>query len=886
MNIMQKITLKSLAKNKTRTIVTIIGVILSAAMITAVTTFASSIQNYILRYAIADTGNWHARIDISGLDDYENIVSDDRIKEVSLTKGGGYAKLSGGINTYKPYLYIMELDKQAFETLPIHLTQGRLPENSDEVLLANHIFHNGGVEYKLDQAIELEVGNRTLDGYNLLQSNPFNHEQDGVAEVFQATGKRSFKVVGFYDRFPYEIEGFSAPGYSILTCLDDANFDENLINSQDSAEHDISLFINLKKPREVYDLGSDLFSKYNINSYSHNDRVLNAQGISHIAGFGAVITGLAAIVMALIMIGSISLIYNAFSISISERKKQFGLLSSVGSTKKQLMNSVLFEAFFIGAIGIPIGIGSGILGIGITLYYLKDNFISMFGESIPIELKLHVSIPSIIVALIISFITILISAYLPASKARKTSTLDAIRQTSDIKLTSKNVKTSKLTRKIFGIEGDLALKNLKRNKKRYRSTVFSLFLSVLLFISASAFSMYLTNSVANIYDDFNYDISYQIYESNELSNDHINIYNDIVNLDTITDSTIIRSGYAMTTFKKEDIIGSYYKDLIDLQYIEEGHDVEVTTDLYLLDHESFIKYAKDLNLDIEKYQNPEKITAIVIDKMHFFDYNEQRYKNTSMLKDHKETNITLSSFYGERENVEVPITLGDFVDTSPLGVFKAAYANRMMLIFDEQVINEAMSKYPESNIKDLHWDNMYSMYFLSNNPTSSVTEMEKLLDDASMNTGTIENIDDQVKEYRNIITIINVFAYGFISLMSLITIANVFNTITTNINLRRREFAMLKSVGMTERSFNKMLNFECIFYGLKALLYGLPASIFVTYLIHLVIIQGVTTNFYLPIHSIIISVFSVFFVVFISMIYSMRKVRNENILDALKNENL
>ena len=120
---------------------------------------------------------------------------------------------------------------------------------------------------------------------------------------------------------------------------------------------------------------------------------------------------------------------------------------------------------FYRTIGIPIGIGSGILGIGITLYYLKDNFISMFGESIPIELKLHVSIPSIIVALIISFITILISAYLPASKARKTSTLDAIRQTSDIKLTSKNVKTSKLTRKIFGIEGDLALKNLKRNKK-------------------------------------------------------------------------------------------------------------------------------------------------------------------------------------------------------------------------------------------------------------------------------------------------------------------------------------------------------------------------------------------------------------------------------------
>ena len=194
------------------------------------------------------------------------------------------------------------------------------------------------------------------------------------------------------------------------------------------------------------------------------------------------------------MIGSIALIYNSFSISISERKRQFGLLSSVGATRKQLVNSVFFEAFFISLFGIPIGIGSGIIGIGITLHFLKDTFASMLGNT-TIELTLNVSIPSIIAAIILGLITVLISAYIPARRSKKISALDAIRQTADIKISPKNVKTSRLTRKIFAIEGDFALKNLKRNKKKYRSTVLSLFISILLFISASAVSMYLTDTV-------------------------------------------------------------------------------------------------------------------------------------------------------------------------------------------------------------------------------------------------------------------------------------------------------------------------------------------------------------------------------------------------------
>ncbi len=870
MNIMNKFTLRGLKKNKTRTIVTIIGVILSAAMITAVTTFASSIQNFLLDYAISSTGDWHLNIDIDNLTDYNKLSNDDRIESMSTVKEVGYAPLVNGNNEYKPYLYIMELDSSAFDSLPIHLTEGRLPENSKEVLLTTNILENGGVDFKLGQEIELDIGNRYIDGMVLNQHNPYLHIKDGEAESFQANERKTFTVVGFYKRFPHNIEGFSAPGYSILTCLDQTSL------AQDSVEDvNLSLYIKAKKPRQTYQLQSRLHEEYEIPYSMDNHRLLQYQGVSNISGFSFVLGGMVIIVMALIIIGSISLIYNSFSISISERRKQFGLLSSVGATRKQLINSVFFEALFIATIGIPLGIGSGILGIGITLYKLKGNFAQLLGEAVRVELGLHVSTFALVLALILSLITILISAYIPARKVKKTSTLDAVRQASDIKLTSKTVKTSKLTRKLFGIEGDLALKNFKRNKKIYRSTVFSLFLSVFLFISTSAFSMYLTDSVEDVFTDYNYDLEYAINDPSDFNQAYMSVYERIQDLDGVYDSSIVRRVTLRTHLEKEAIDTFYYSRLTDQDIISDGDDPYIYIDIYSLDHKTFVNYLDELGLNKDKFQNPDDLTGIVVDKQRYYDNNGERYGITNILKNQSESSLSLISYMDE--SIEIPIQLGGFADKVPLGLPSYTY-NSIIFIIDDSVLANS-----ESHMKDFSALEQSSMYFKTENPSKYAKDIEKIISDGGLEIGYIYNAAERVEEERNIITIINVFAYGFIVLMSLVAMANVFNTITTNINLRRREFAMLKSVGISNRGFNKMLNYECIFYGLKALLYGIPASTLVTYLIYLIINQGVDTDFYLPTRSIIISVLSVFLVVFISMMYSMRKIRKENILDALRN---
>lgn len=883
MNIMHKITLKSLQKNKIRTTVTIIGVVLSLAMITAVTTLASSVQNYLKNSAILFTGDWHARIETSSLDDFENIINDERFTELAIVKGGGYAPLKGGINEYKPYLYIMELDKNAYNTLPIHLTEGRLAESPNELVLSNHISSNGGVKYELGDIIKLELGKRTIDGYSLNQNDPFHHEDNEEAEEFHSTSSRTFTVVGFCERFPYEIEGFSAAGYSILTVFDESQ-------AITETEPDISIYVKLKNPRKVFDVEEEYLNQYKINNFVCNNTSLYYEGASDISGFNIVLYGLATIIIALIMIGSIALIYNSFSISISERKRQFGLLSSVGATRKQLVNSVFFEAFFISLFGIPIGIGSGIIGIGITLHFLKDTFASMLGNT-TIELTLNVSIPSIIAAIILGLITVLISAYIPARHSKKISALDAIRQTADIKTNPKNVKTSRLTRKIFAIEGDFALKNLKRNKKKYRSTVLSLFISVLLFISASAVSMYLTDTVGNVFQTPNYDIEYHAFQEGLNTNHVKKVYKDIMKLNNVYDGSIINSSFAMTYFNKEEVETSHYNRLLESGRINDGDDVRVELEIYAIDHDSFLKYLDKIDYKKEKFLNTDKINAIVIDKQHFFDFEEERYINSNILKEDSESMITIQDNYYDSDNdnddkIEIPVVPGGFAETSPIGISDYSHENRIKLIFDAETVESFSSRSSSNNIKDLDWHEGSSMYFKSKNPTEDEGKIKKILLEASMDTDNLFNQHKEMQTMNNLILIIKVFAYGFITLMALITTANVFNTITTNINLRRREFAMLKSVGMTSLGFKKMLNYECIFYGLKALLYGIPSSIFVTYLIYLTFKHGVETSFYLPVNNILISILTVFFIVFISMMYSMRKVKNENILDALKKENL
>lgn len=872
MNVINKITLQGLKKNKTRTIVTIIGVILSAAMITAVTTLIASMQGYAINYAISDAGDWHAVLHNRDVQDLQALGATAGIEGLAVTQSAGYALLPGSLNDNKPYLHVVRFDQAALSTLPVHLLSGRMPEQADEVLVPETISNNGGVQYRVGDQLTLQLGQRVAsDGSVLGQQDAYQNGEEGLTERLVGTETRTFTVVGICNRPAGSVEGYSSPGYTLIATLGSlAAGDTGSLNIYFKAIH----------PAGIYDLAQKIGVAQQVNNpndVEFNSELLQFMGLSDSQNFTKVLYSLGAILLALIMVGSVSLIYNSFSISVSERRKQFGLLSGAGATSRQLRHSVFFEALVVGGIGIPLGVLAGIAGIGVTIYFLRDSLASLVsrgGSDVPFTLI--VPLLAVVIAVVVALITILISAYIPARRTAKMSAMDVIRQTEDIKLTAKQVKTSRLTRKLFGLEGDFASKNLKRNRRRYRSTVISLFISVVLFVSTVAFSTYLRDSVMNVYENTDYDLEYSLAQSDGLDGTSLAVYQSILALDSVQQGSIVRHLNWQIDLSPEQLSADYYQSKVSQGAITDGQDATIYVYVSSVDSTTFADYARSLGLDPEQLSNPDTPAGIIVDKQHYYDGKQKRYLNGNIFGATKPASLSVSILQGDEKPATMTLKIAAFADTAPFGVIGYSDRDSINLIVDDKLTSAAGFASASSA----------NMYFAAKDATKAEGQIKDILLAAGLPTSQLFNEADALQSNRNLITIISVFSYGFIVLMSLITIANVFNTISTNVNLRRREFAMLKSVGMTERGMKKMLDFECIFYGLKALLYGLPVAVFVTYLIYRGIMQGVETPFYLPVAGILISVVSVFLVVFVSMKFSRDKVRKENILDALKNENL
>lgn len=901
MNVFYKVTLQSLKKNRTRTIVTIIGIILSASMICAVTTFASSFMNYAKETTIYSDGNWHGYVFDTEYKTYEDIWTTGKVEEAVYLQQLGYAYAEGCENKFKPYIYVLGAGKDVEEVLPIHITSGKYPTSSAEILLPEHLYTNGGVKYNLGDSITLELGQRMLDGYPMTQNNPCYIYVQGEAvlngEVLKTKETRTYTVVGFYERLSYTIEDITAPGYTALTLSD----------KETDTKYQYDVYFRMKHPKEIY----DFMEKMELEGDCNRD-LLMYSGSFAVNNLSIMLYSLAAIVIVLIMFGSVALIYNAFSISVSERTKQFGLLASIGATKKQLKKMVLFEALAVSVVGIPLGVLAGVGGIGVTLMIIGDKFRSM---GFPIDMRLSVSPASILIAVIVALITVLISAWIPSKRATRVSAVEAIRQNIDVKNT-RPVKTSKLIYKIFGLPRMLANKHYKRNKKKYRTTVLSLFMSIVLFVSASAFTDYLMETVGVGFGSVGYDLSMHVSgdEFDKITPEEL--LNRMKVAKSVTGGAYSQERNIYTRISTQHLTKEGIEFFDKSQRQSEDMSIRnAYAYISFVDDATFKNLLKENGLSEAQYMDPENPRAIAIDGTTIFNPHTQKYEKTIFFSN-SEPEIVIQKekdIPGYYYSGEIPDGNGNTVvlyqkdyESDVEGPDKMYFSHDEGYIYDItlQVGTVLYDKpffirdrsgiqfiYPfslaESVFEDFDAvDNSYYYMLTSDSHAESYTAVQSILNDNGFNAKNLQNIAEMEESERNIVTIIRVFSYGFIVLISLIAAANVFNTISTNISLRRREFAMLKSVGMTQKGFQRMMNFECLLYGSKALLLGLPVSCGVTYLIYLAIMQGYEAKFHLPWTAIGIATLSVFLVVFITMMYSMSKIKRDNPIDALKNENL
>ncbi|MBQ6670219.1 MAG: ABC transporter permease [Firmicutes bacterium] len=913
MNIFKRYTNRSLKSNRSRTLVTIIGIVLSMALLTAVIEGAYSGIQFLIRGEIKKNGKWEAYYFDLHEDERAQLISDPDIKAETYWQMVGWAE-AGSNNEYKPYLLIQSVSDDFTDFVSMNITTGRMPENEGEILIPNHLYTNGGVQYKLGDIIHLSVGERLSGVMGLPFSTPY---QPG-AESIENTVEKTYTVVGFYDRLGLEIEPFSCPGYTAIT--------------KGGGTGSYGSFVTVNKLSRIYEtlgkkhIGTRFDGPYERINY--HDELINYSGTVRSSGLQKVIYGFATILVVMIAFGSISLIYNSFSISLSERTKQFGLLKSIGATKKQLRSSVMHEALILGGIGIPIGLVVGCLGIGITLYCLRDAFSGFLGVR-GVQMQIVLNPIALVISALICLAVILISAWIPAGRAVRISPITAIRQNADTRIKPREVKTGRLTQKIFGFEGMMASKSFKRNKKRYRSTIVSLFMSVVLFISASSFCSYLTSSVDSVASDgTQMDLYYTEYGIRDTTPEEIAaLISGIPGVDRVCWGI---SSQVRLRIPNELMSDRYWKLQSGVSGVarQETDYVETYTQLAFINDEDFKALLSENGLNEKGWFDADSPKALLFNKERAFEdgsagrkvilfdlINESGLPGTvywcsyetvegcDMYYIGSESGSTKVAFYPEKyleecykkgvdpdpsmakiikdeedATIKTELNIGAVTKSAPM----LLSSQNTSVIYPYSMLPVVTSGFDPDRIGI----NGVQAAVLAREYNKVYEEMKNTLITTGHDGSSLINVAENRNSERMVVTIVNVFSYGFIILISLIALANVFNTVSTSILLRRREFAMLKSIGLSEKGFRKMMDYECVIYGVRSLLFGLPAALLMTYWIYNVTSSAIDRSFYVPWKGVIIAVASVFIVVFATMLYSTHRIRKDNPIDALRNENL
>ena len=883
MQILNRLTIRNLKLNKRRTIVTIIGIILATALLTAVATMAVSLKESVTLRSKKVDGDFHLLLYDMTDKEKESVINNRQVESYYETHEVGYGVLDGCVNDSKPYVYIEALDSDTFEKAEINVTSGRLPEDDSEIVISSHIKTNGGVKYNLGDKITFDIGDRTYNGKKLYQNDTYRED-----EQLEAKQTKTYKVVGICDRLPYGEEPRTAPGYSVITLANKADTSLN--------KSDIYLRFNKKALKDRYDLTADilgvdktLFNKLNsgkledkeiqtlksqldkTHSYYINNSLIKYEAFYDSSV--AFVYNMAAVVMVIIIITSAVCISNSFAISINQKTKQYGMLASIGATPRQIRKNVFFEAAFMGVIGIVAGIGGGLSASYILVVLSNKMLIDTFEMSIVYA----PSLLGVLLSIVLAIVTIVLSALVPAIRASRMSPIMAINHSEDIKIKSKSLKTPKLIGKVWGEGGVLAYKNMKRNKRKYRVITISIALSVSTFIALYGFMSLLTESV-NRYANDKIDLrvymsSYKSMSVDEANKKVSNIVNRINNETNITDFTFARGFYA--SLKDEPKYSSDYKEVNKYEAgLAENNGYYIS--IISLGNEEYGKYIKKLGISKETAQSG----GILVDNTYQYINNGNDIKYFNIYDGYKAGDVltyridtsnsskSLDNSKSSDDTTLYDIRIVALSNERPFG-YDNAYG---YLIVSDDYMNRIDTKNTDSTLLNINCDD----------PDKA---QDILVNEFNIGQNYIFNAAQERRNDEKLILTMKIFLYGFIAIVSLIGITNIFNTVTTGMELRGKEFAMLQSIGMTKKEFDKMIRLESVFYGSKALIIGVVSGTILSYVIYISAGES-QLKYTLPLLAIVMSVIVVIILLLGIMKYSIAQIRKQNIIETIRNENI
>ena len=934
MNLMKTLTLKNLKLNRKRTIVTIVGIILATALLSALVTLVSSFQYSMIEYQKQKDGDFHVKFSNVKMSELSEFKNNRNIESTFETMGMGFAKLDGCKNEDKPYAYVMATDEAGFERGCFKLIEGRMAKNEDEIVIPRHLKTNGRINIKVGDEITLDVGKRYDSNTESVISENCAYENE--TETLTDTVTKHYKVVGIMERPGYGMEDYSAAGYTFVTYSDELAAIDNGTKSE-ASEADTTLTVYSRYTQkalrnkdavtaDIIGVDEKLFEKANNSSVEmsaeESDRFLkemekakydiyiNGYLISYecvfpIDGSFKALFTVAAVVALIIILTSVYCIKNSFNISITEKIRQYGMLASVGATRRQIKSSVKTEAAMLGVIGIPVGTMSGILASLILVNVVN----ALSAGWLNVALSFHTSLPALILAVILSIATIYFSATGSARRAAKVTPLEAIRNTKEIKIKSAKLKTPAIIGRIWGIGGVISYKNIKRNNKKYRTTVTSIVICSVTFIVISYFMSVAFSMVGMSYASTDYNIGINMSCKKDID---IEKLSKLVSGIEGVDDYLVGAGYDFDVDKPKYTkeYGEYCRQLYD-----DSEDVSQMFLITVLDDKSYDKYASDAGI------KNAAAGAILVNKCTFDVYNENsskyakkemelyKYKagdtiecgynvyddassDDNAVEGGTESSTEDNSGYVDEETINngvrktVDVTIAGVTDKVPIGY--KGYSNT--LLFMNQKGFESLWGDGKNGNEIKPGYASYSAYVVAENADEYQDTFEKETEENpeySQISFYVSNLDKEMRDEKSLFTLLGVFAYGLIVVIALIGITNIINTLSTGMELRSREFATLRSIGMTDKQFVGMVRLESVFISVKALVIGVPLGILISYLLCVMMNRMDDAIIYEPPYkAIILCIVVVIMLIYAIMKLSMTKLRHNNIIETIKNENL
>lgn len=872
MNVLKKCCFRSLRENRRRTAVTIIGVILATALITAVACVAVSCRASLIAYEKAENGDynyWFQKVSGDRLAIFRN---NRNIKRMGIAENKGYAELEGSTNPDKPYVYVRSLDREGFDALSLKLIVGRLPQNAGEIVISNHIRTNGMVDLQVGDSLVLQVGERMSEGYVLGQSNPYVYD---VEELLQKEEK-TYEIVGIVERPNYVLEERTAPGYSVFTYLEDADAAENLdvfvTYTSWGMKHDREvtagiLGLTTEEFEHYYrtvlpEKDEDAQIRQTVDSVTENYWLNKWIKFRFSSGIMNLLYGMAALAILVIIVTSVFCIRNSFVISLTEKMKLYGRLASVGTTSRQQKNIVFYEARFIGGVGIPLGVLSGLAAAWILITAVGG----MVEDGIGIRLIFGTSLPALAAAAVLAAVTVYFSAAGSARKASKVSPISAIRGNDTIR-NPKRLSCPKFVGRIFGVGGTIAYKNLKRARVKYRTTVISIVVSVAVFIGLSTFVQLVSLASGIYYKNIDYQL--RVYVSGE---DAYEKAVSLTKLEGVRAAEILRAEYLLLNsdevpYTREYLSMNSPKDILYCRVIALGE-------------EGYRRYCEKLGVTVEQAQGKAIVyaefseTSLIGEKLVVNEGKIASYKPGDRIRGSGQAVTETYEGAGMKTESAVDIEIDVLLQTKekPISMSNKNYNTLVLIVSDRWLEDSGLSSEKET----------VEIYIQS----EEADELEATLYGAGVPNTNLINYDAEYRSNKNLCLVIAIFLYGFITVVSLVGITNIFNTVTTNMELRAPEFAMLRSLGMTGREFRRMIWLEGFFYGGKALLIGIPAGILISLGFHKSFGEGIIVGYRFPAESILLASAAVFLLLFAIMKYSVGKINKRNVVETIQNENI